>query len=391
MIFLGILIGIILGIFTGLMPGIHINLLSVILINIYTSYSLNKEIFFFVILSMSLTHTFFNAFPSILLGVPDSESIFNVLAGHKFVLKGEGKKAIWLTLIGSFSGILFAIPIFLIISNLNSIPDNNYIKLFVFLIILSTMVLKNEKSLRFIILFGSYGYFFLNLINLNEPLFHIFSGIFALAPIISSIKNNVKIPNQKELKKNLKTKHLYKIPLTILFSILTLTFPGISTSIGLMFLFMIIKTTDELYLILTGAMDTITMFLAIPFYYSFGYKRNGSIIALSELKNSITESQLIKLLLLIITISYLIYEISKLLIDKIINFLQKLNYLYLNITIISVIFIISFILDSFIGLICLVIGLLLGLYLLKEKAPRYFAMNVIFIPVIYYSLLTIVH
>ncbi len=387
---LGILLGFILGIFTGLIPGIHINLLSVIIISIFNIISIDSYFFFFVILSMSITHTFFNAFPSILLGIPDSESIFNVLAGHKLVLEGKAKKAIWLTLIGSLLGAIYSIPFFIVIYQIDDIPNNELIMLIVFFIILSVMILKNDTSIRFIVLFGLYGYLFLDVINLNEPLFHIFSGIFAIAPIITSIKEKVELPDQKPLKKDIKKTQMIKIIPTIIFSVSTLVFPGISTSIGLMFLFMIIKTTDELYLILTGAMDTITMFLAIPFYYSMGYKRNGSIIALSELKSTITYSEIIKVLIIMILICYLNYEIANFLIKYILNVLKKLNYLYINVTILIMIVIISIILDSFLGLFCLIIGVLLGLYLLNKDSPRYFAMNVIFIPVLYRTLTSLI-
>ncbi|HDM43737.1 MAG TPA: hypothetical protein ENG02_00910, partial [Candidatus Woesearchaeota archaeon] len=63
---LSILLGILVGTFTGLIPGLHINLVSIFAITYFTS--INPIYLAIFIFAMSITHTFLNAIPSVLLG-----------------------------------------------------------------------------------------------------------------------------------------------------------------------------------------------------------------------------------------------------------------------------------------------------------------------------------
>src|SRR3990167_3580184 len=113
-ILIAILIGCFLGIITGLTPGIHINLVAVILLSLTPLLSQYVSILTLAvaIITMSITHTFLDALPSIFLGAPDSGLELSVLPGHKLLLEGRGYEAVFLTVVGSF----FAVVVCLLIS-----------------------------------------------------------------------------------------------------------------------------------------------------------------------------------------------------------------------------------------------------------------------------------
>ena len=118
-IILSIIMGIIAGTFTGLIPGVHINLISSILItnSIFLLTIFNQNYLVIFILSMSTTHTFLDFIPSILFGIPDSDTSLSILPTQQMVINGDAYKAIVLSSIGSFCGIIFTliiIPIFLL-------------------------------------------------------------------------------------------------------------------------------------------------------------------------------------------------------------------------------------------------------------------------------------
>ena len=107
---IALLLGTIAGTLTGLFPGIHINLISAILVSslslpFISSLPIISLIVFIV--SMSITHTFLDFIPSILLGAPEEDSFLSVLPGHQLLKQGRGYEAIILTLYGSISALLF--------------------------------------------------------------------------------------------------------------------------------------------------------------------------------------------------------------------------------------------------------------------------------------------
>src|SRR3989344_3691859 len=102
-IIIPIILGVILGTITGITPGLHINLVSVLILSIspFAIKFLPAETLFVTIVCMSLTHTFLDFIPSTFLGVPAPGTAMSILPAHDMVNKGEGVRAILLTLMGS--------------------------------------------------------------------------------------------------------------------------------------------------------------------------------------------------------------------------------------------------------------------------------------------------
>lgn len=206
-ILLAILIGLIAGTITGLIPGIHINLISILILSSYPlllkHFSLLQLCTF--ILAMSITHTFIDSIPSIYLGAPDESQILSALPGHKMLIQGNGHEAVLLTIIGSLLTSLLSILLFFLFA---SIMTHLYPLIknhtgYILIIIITIIFLLNKdpkkilKSISIFIVSGVLGIIILNIQDLNQPLFHLLSGLFGTSILLLSIQENTKIPKQK--------------------------------------------------------------------------------------------------------------------------------------------------------------------------------------------------
>jgi putative membrane protein len=111
-----IALGFVLGIIAGLVPGLHLNNFAAMLL------ALSPQLFAWglspfevagIILSASISQTFFDAIPAIFLGAPDSEAALTVLPGQRLMLEGRSIEAMRLSALGSAGSMIFAL--FLII------------------------------------------------------------------------------------------------------------------------------------------------------------------------------------------------------------------------------------------------------------------------------------
>lgn len=92
-IFFAVILGIILGIITGITPGLHVNTVGILIFSI--SDSILKKVTpltlcsFFV--SIALCHAMIEFIPSLLVGLPNEDTILSIQPGHRLLFKGEEK------------------------------------------------------------------------------------------------------------------------------------------------------------------------------------------------------------------------------------------------------------------------------------------------------------
>ena len=206
-IILAILVGCFFGIITGLTPGIHINLVSIMLINMsgyFLGFTSPMSLAVFII-AMSITHSFLDTIPAVFLGAPDPAVALGVLPGHKLLLEGRGYEAVKLTVIGSMCSLiltLFLIPLLVpavpFLYEFIS-PYIGYLLLFViiFMIVKDLKPKKIMLNMFIVLLSGALGLIVLNFPNLSQPLFPMLSGLFGTSALLMSLSNNVTVPEQK--------------------------------------------------------------------------------------------------------------------------------------------------------------------------------------------------
>ena len=260
-IILFISLGILAGILTGLIPGIHINLLGIFILSLYSKYlySINTIYFIVFISSMAITHTFIDFIPSIFLGCPDTDTELSILPGHELLKKGKAYEAILLTAYGSLAAIfiliLILIPSILLIKNTYELIKN----LIPYILITASFLLLFLEKKRFTALFvfgitGILGTLVLN-INLNQPLLPLLTGLFGSSAIILSIKNKTKIP--KQIISKPKTKLLKPLIGALIASPLCSFFPGLGSGQAAIIGNLISRTNKKTFLILLGATNTL--------------------------------------------------------------------------------------------------------------------------------------
>lgn len=396
-IFIVILLGCLAGTFTGLTPGIHINLLSVALVSASPFFLLytNPLILTVFIISMSVTHTFIYSIPSIFLGAPESDTALGVLPGHRYLIKGYGLMAVKLTLIGSFGAILMSVfffPFFIPIVRYGYPLIEGYIAYFLIAIV-SFMILRDRKKSWAVFVFlltGILGLIVLNMPNISNPLFPMLSGLFGISTLLISLNDSQSIPLQKQEQRiKLKKKLTLKALLSGQFSgFLTAILPGLGAATAAVISMQITrKLGDNGFMILLGSISTVNFTLSLATLYVLDRARNGSIIAIRQLIESVNLEILIVFLASALISGcigvFIVLKLGKLFSENI----TRIDYKTLVLSVIALITILVIVLTGAIGFLILLTGTAIGIIPAITKVSRTHGMGCLLLPVIMFFLL----
>ncbi len=390
-----IVLGIIAGTITGLTPGVHINLISSIIIanSIYLLTLFNQNLLVIFIISMSTTHTFLDFIPSILFGIPDSDTSLSILPTQKMVIQGDAYKAIVLSSIGSFCGIIFTlliIPIFLLFLKKMYESITSIIPYFLLFSIIILILLEKQKNKIFwsiiITLFsGSLGILVLNTKLITNPLLVLFTGLFAIPGIIIALREKIpKYPAQNLKFKYKFNKNTYKSLLVggISATACSIT-PGIGNSQAATLSSLFFKNpSSENFLITVSSINTINFSISILTFYLIERARNGSIIAISQIKTQILKTDIVQYIIIIVLVSILAFFLTIIIGKFAIQIISNLNITKLNLTLLLFLIIIIYTLTNIYGLIILLTTTCLGLMPILFQTKRVHLMNVLIIPII---------
>ncbi|HLD15607.1 MAG TPA: tripartite tricarboxylate transporter permease [Candidatus Nanoarchaeia archaeon] len=395
-ILIAVIIGIFLGCFTGLTPGIHINLVSLLILSSspFLLKFTSPLILSILIISMAITHTFLDAIPSVFLGAPDAEQVLSVLPGHRLLLEGKGYEAVSLLTIGSLiSLILIAAltPLMLFYVKYFYSIIQKYIG---YLLILACLVLilkeSRQKFFAFFIfiLSGILGLTVFNL-NLEDPLFPLLSGLFGISGLLLSINDKVKIPYQFQIFPRIEKSLAAKAILTSVFSSGLCSFlPGLGPSQAAILGSSFTKNLgDKGYLILNGGMNTVNMFISIIALFTIEKARNGAIVIVSKIIQTLTLQNLIIFVAVSLVASGLASILTLFFAKKFSKLISKINYRLLCLSIILLIVILSFVFSGFLGFFVLVISTSVGLIPALKGFGRNHLMGCLLLPVILYFML----
>lgn len=344
---------------------------------------------------MAVTHTFLDAIPSIFLGAPDASTALAVLPGHKLLLEGKGYEAVLLTVIGSLGSLILAISVLPLMDIF--IPTiYQYIKDYIayILITASILLIVRERKARvwaFIIFLmaGILGMTTLTFPNLNQPLFPLLSGLFGTSTLLLSIQNNTKIPKQEITNAEINKREAYKvIPLSVLIGAIASFMPGLGPSqaaiIGSQALR---KISQRGFLILIGGLNTVNMIVSFIALYTLNKARNGAVVTISKILESITLQNLI----LFVAVSLIAGGIATFLTLKFTKIfsrlITKVNYKTLVLSITSLIFILVLIISGIYGILILVIGTFIGIIPAIKNIGKNHLMGSLMLPIILFFLL----
>lgn len=391
-----IVLGIIAGTITGLIPGIHINMVSMLLLtNLTLLLGLFEEKLLIVfIITMGTVHTFVDFIPSILFGVPSVDTALSVLPAHRLVLEGKAYTAIFLSSIGSLFGGFFAIILSGFLYFILSIIYDSIKKYIPFVLILTIIILvlgeksRNKKFWAIIIILfsGSFGILILNSRILDSPLLVLFTGLFGVSTLLYSLKDeNSTFPSQ-DYKINFKFSNMFFKSVIIggFSSAVCSITPGIgnaqAATISTLF---IKKITQEYFIIITSAINTINFILSFITFYLIDKSRNGSVYVISQIVESVSLEDLYFYFAIIFFISFIGFFLTMFLGKKLIQIVSKINFRIVNYAILFLILGLVFYMTGMYGMLILITTTCLGIMAISLEVRRVHLMSVLLIPVVF--------
>ncbi|MFC6989173.1 tripartite tricarboxylate transporter permease [Haloplanus sp. GCM10025708] len=105
------LAGVSLGVVSGLTPGLHANNFALMLASFAPALPGSPLAVGVAMLAAGVVHTFLDVVPALALGVPDAAMAASALPGHRLVLAGRGREALYLSALGSGLAVLLAVPL----------------------------------------------------------------------------------------------------------------------------------------------------------------------------------------------------------------------------------------------------------------------------------------
>jgi len=396
-IFIAIILGCLAGTFTGCTPGIHINLVATLIFASSAALlQIVSPIYVAVfIIAMAITHTWTDALPSIFLGAPDSDTILNVLPGHRMLLQGKGYEAVILTVIGSLLGLIFTIalvPVMIPFLKFFYPLIKNYVG-YILLAVVLLLLYRDPKSrvwaLIIFLLAGVLGVVVLNMPTLKEPLFPLLSGLFGISSLIISLKDKVKIPKQQISKIELDKKDTVKaISSSVIVGSITSFLPGLGPAQAAIIITQIVrKLSEKGFLILVGSLNTVNMVVSLITLYGIDKARNGAIVIMSKMLKYFDLNHLI----LLLAVSLIVAGIATLITIKLAkvfsSLVTKINYQKLCLFIIAFVTVLVIILSGPLGLFVLFVSTSVGIIPSLIGVGKNHLMGCLLLPVILFFLL----
>lgn len=398
---IAVLLGIIMGVITGITPGLHVNTIGIILFSIsdeILTYTSDLSFCTFLI-SMSICHAMIEFIPSLLLGIPEEDSVLSIQPGHNLLFQGKGKKAIRLISLGGYYSILLLIvlmPILMILLPLTYNLLRNHIGsiLLITMFILMFFFNKKEKRLKNIVILlvsGILGIFVLksNFGN-NLALLIMLSGLFSVSNLLYSINSKSKIPPQNKNKNIIINKEFKKSAIAGSISGCVLgLLPGLGPAQGSIIAQAITlnkNISSEEFLITNGGVNISDTLFSLISIYLINNPRSAISVYIGNIMPNITFEQVIFFIfvsLMSVSIATLIsIKIGDHMIDNItkINY-KKLNYCIITLlTVIIILFTISTNDSLYYALICYITSISLGLVVNSLDLNKSSLMGVLIVP-----------
>lgn len=389
---LATLLGIFCGVITGLTPGVHINLVSLILLNaapflLQRVYPVTLAVF---IVAMAVTHTFLDFVPSVFLGAPDSETGALLMPGHKLLLKGKAFDAVKLTVAGSLLCLVVAV---LILPLLFPVVRFLYPLLkdrigYLLLLVMAYLILKDKQRWWNLLIFLLSGVLGLVLFSLpvKDPLFPLLSGLFGISTLIISLRETTTIPPQSMKEGIIVGKRVMAkavIAGTVAGS-MTSFLPGLGPSQGAVLVSVFVRRLGDMgFMIMVGGLGTVNFVISLVCLAVLEKARNGAVATILEVMQ-LRPSGIVLLALASLVAggiaAWMALEITRVF-SRLLSFV---NYKYLVLSVICFVTLLVIIFSGLPGLAVLIISTAVGMVAALSGSARNHAMGCLILPVILY-------
>lgn len=383
------LLGICIGIFFGITPGFHVNLAITTLFPFAFLFPSPYQ-FVVLIVSVSCTEMFIDYIPAIFIGAPDADTALSVLPGHRLLFEGRGYEAIKLTVIGGLGALMVGLLMIALVANVFGLlydisrPYMQYIILGVigFMIISEKKPKKMLFAALIISLSGFLGLITLNssLVPQQEVLFPVLTGLFGLSGLMISLSEKAGIPEQKDdVGLRIKKKEIVKAVVFAAFAGILVGFlPAVGISeAAVMMQYVGGSNTARSFLITTSGINVANDLFSFISLWLVGNPRSGASVAIQQILTELTFFDVVFLIGSIFFTAGIAAMLTLYLGKKIPKLLVKLNYRYLNISVIIFIVVLVFVLTGFYGLLIAFTSASIGMLCVQLKIRRSHCMGVL--------------
>lgn len=393
-IILSLFIGILSGIFTGLIPGVHVNLITVLVLGLASSFTgISPLIFAVFIISLALTHSFLDSIPSVFLGAPDESMVVAILPGHQLLHSGRGHTAVVYTLIGSLSSLVFCLLIFpYAFKSLSFLSQfvSPFIPYLLMLVILILLILSKKffPNLFFFFLSGSLGLLCFQLVSQRNILLPLLSGLFGVSTLLVSLVSTSSLPKQF-LKRRIVDVCFNDIfrnssRATISGSLASFL-PGLGSSqAAIMAISTMKEKSPKDYLILVGGINTVNFVFSLLTVVILGKARNGAIVGVNQIMGDLGIFHLMIFICVVLMAGGLAVPLGLILSRWFAKQVTKIKYSHLICFVISFIFILVVIFSGLQGVLILLVSTSLGLLANFFGVQKNVLLGCLILPVIVY-------
>ena len=389
-------IGVILGIIAGIAPGIHPNLLATTVLAAYEKFQPDIVSSFDIciaILAMTITNVVIAFIPSTFLGVPESENVLSLLPSHQYLKEGRGHEAVVLSLTGALVALIISVLTWplgsVIIKEIYTTirPHTPWIMI----IIAAVLIGREKKKLMagcIFLLAGVLGIWTLNRGNIQNPLTPLLTGLFGIPSLIMSLKDKNGIPPQEISFPKIERKSFMKtVWSSVIVGSICSFLPAVSSSQAAVFTSIFSKEKSrEGYLIMVGALNTISATIGIIAWYAIDKTRNGTVVAMAEMMNYVDARTTTLFLAVGLVLCFPLTWITLKCSHGFSKVITKINYKMLSIGVIVSLVMITILLSGFTGLIVLTTATAVGFIPLVTNVSRNQMMGCLMIPTILWYL-----
>jgi len=391
---LWLLSGVSAGIITGLLPSLHPNTVLFISLPLYLSSEVPAPSFLSFAVGLSVTHTFLDFIPSILLGAPDAGTALSILPGHRYMLQGKAYKAIKLTV---FGGVFASLIALLLLPFLFFVLPALYRFISPYLHLILVLILgyliygesgsrKKAYSLLILLVSGflGLGVFASPLANQNYILFSVFSGLFGVPTLLLSARSGREIPKQDmclsvDLVSSFKASWY-----GFLSGLLSGMLPGLGSSQSAFLVKRVKQFPLKQFITALGGINTTNILFSVLALYLIGKPRSGAALIINDILSKFTFQHVLLVLGLSIFALSLAAPLTLILGAKAIALVEKFDYRKLAYLVLFVIFVGTFLLNGLFGLLVLITSAAIGFSSLFLGTRRGYCMGVLLIPTILY-------
>lgn len=383
-----IALGCFFGVFSGLAPGIHVNTIALVFGSLAAGHAEN---FALMVVAMTITHSFLDFIPSILLGVPDETSFLSALPGHRMLLRGKAFRAIKLTVVGGLLGTIIALailPFFALFVQKTSRFLFGLVPIILsaaLLLLIATEKTPKKKIFAIIVaaLSAALGLLSLQGIGQGNALFALVTGFFGTSTMLFSLKQKQAMRAQIIEETKFDTISSIKAGFAgTIASALVSIFPAIGPSHAAFLVKRFsAKVGTENYLIMLGSINTAGSIFSFFVLYLLGKARTGTAVAIKNIL-VLQQEHLLQIFAAILIAACFGAFATDFIARKAINKIQRINYAKLNVFVLLLMIALVFAFSGTQGFFLLFIANSIGLLALSTGVKRTNCMAFLIVPTI---------